>query len=879
MRRLPLIVALTALLLHGGGARAQLISPGELARAHEELEGIANCTRCHEAGKQLTQALCLDCHTELKGRVQASRGYHGRIPEPDRACEKCHLDHQGRDYEMIEWPGKKKSAFPHAETGWRLEGGHSGLACEKCHEPRLIKDPAIAKLQRTKRKETMLGLHTACVSCHFDEHRGQEGDRCEKCHDVERWKPAPRFKHDETRYPLRGAHTGVECAKCHPTEVDAVTPPGAFPAPLRREVMKLKDIPHQRCVDCHADPHRGRFGSDCESCHTVQGWLQLSKRIQKDEFHEKTRFPLRGAHTAVACEACHGPLPGMPRRFKGLAFGRCSDCHYDAHLGQLTDAPAGGAARRATASPEDDCVRCHLVEGFLPVKFELEDHEKTRYPLAGGHLAAPCAGCHPKNEELLRAVDPRLLELIARRRRPKLFSTAVLRLATSGRCEDCHADEHDGQLAPRSGAAAESLDGRIAARGCEACHRVESFALLRFDHATDTSYPLVGAHARAACSGCHVPNAGGAIQYRGVDEACGTCHTDVHFGQLTGPGGQVGCEACHDTERFTPTRFDHQDPRFTRFRLDGKHLDVKCEVCHFEVDAGGGEKARRYRPLPGTCLGCHVDPHDGAMAKYERIAAAREEHPGAGAARPDGDPVETRCEQCHETAGWLRITFPHELTGFTLRGVHARTPCSSCHQAGIEADLDRDCAACHRDPHAGELGLRCQGCHDETTWKGAITADTHRRTNFPLEGGHAVIPCEECHVGARERTFSRAATPCLACHAGDLQRAALGSIDHNLASFGDDCQRCHLPTRFDRARFEDHEACFQILGGEHRGIACLDCHSTLTGATVTGACETRTAACSGCHQHACETSDRIHGEVPGYQCKDRKCWECHQTID
>ncbi len=55
----------------GPAAHADIFSPGELAKPHEDLEGMRNCTQCHPAGDQLSQGTCLACHTELKGRVEA----------------------------------------------------------------------------------------------------------------------------------------------------------------------------------------------------------------------------------------------------------------------------------------------------------------------------------------------------------------------------------------------------------------------------------------------------------------------------------------------------------------------------------------------------------------------------------------------------------------------------------------------------------------------------------------------------------------------------------------------------------------------------------------------------------------------------------------
>ncbi len=46
------------------------ISPGELSREHAKFEGLQNCTKCHTLGEGLSNQKCLDCHTEIKVRIE-----------------------------------------------------------------------------------------------------------------------------------------------------------------------------------------------------------------------------------------------------------------------------------------------------------------------------------------------------------------------------------------------------------------------------------------------------------------------------------------------------------------------------------------------------------------------------------------------------------------------------------------------------------------------------------------------------------------------------------------------------------------------------------------------------------------------------------------
>ena len=828
-------LAICAFLLVGARARAELASPGDLAKAHAKLDGIGNCNKCHPAGKQLSADSCFVCHAEVGKRAAAGRGFHGRLGATERAaCNTCHREHEGRDFQLIEWKPSKER-FDHARTGWPLKGKHAGQKCATCHEPRRIVD-ADAQALVKRGAETYLGVGTRCATCHFDEHRGQLGAACDHCHGETSWKPAPRFDHGKTRFPLAGKHQPVECARCHTTLTDEKDRP-TFPPPRARTFARYADVPHERCNDCHADPHDGRFGGACESCHTVDGWKLIHQTSKERAFHDRTRYPLRGLHAAVACVACHGPAPGRPAKFKGLAFEKCRDCHVDAHGGQLKD---------------PDCERCHSVNGFRPATFELEDHQKTRYPLLGSHAAVPCSSCHPS-----KPIAPSPAKLDRRKKAPPPgphLAAIALKLPDKGEaCEGCHHDVHVGQFSDVPG-------------GCRRCHDVKSFKEARVDH-EQTQFPLTGAHGKVACDSCHRPvkiNGIDAVRYRPLDTNCVGCHADVHLGQFKPPG----CERCHTTEAFAKTTFNHDDRHFTTFPLDGRHKKVACADCHRPVALPGGKWLQRYRPLPRDCETCHADFHRGDFRGFAVTAT------GVGRDERGRD---TRCGLCHVAAGWDEVRFPHERTGFPLAGRHARVDCKGCHPTSFKARVPDRCAACHRDRHAGEFGQRCEGCHNEESWRTTFSADAHRATNFPLSGRHALIPCVECHPQARDRGFSRAQVACVACHQADYDRTAAGSIDHARSGFTTECRGCHSSTRWRPARFPQHDRCFRIVDGPHAGIRCVGCHTTIPSVPMLGACASNTAACTSCHTHAKAQTDAIHAahNVAGYDYKDAKCYLCH----
>lgn len=515
-----------------GTARAQ-ISPGRLSRAHASLEGSGRCLACHDPGQGVAAAKCLACHKPLQQRIAAGRGLHAR-PEY-RDCKTCHVEHQGLEYELVWWGKQGREAFDHGQTGHLLAGKHARIACQECHKTR-----------------SYLGAATECASCHKDEHRGQFGSRsCAACHRQEAWKPAPGFDHAKTEWPLTGRHAPVGCEKCHVTRrADPMKPAVTY--------RVFRGVAGKECASCHADIHKGRLGRSCASCHSTSGWRGNVKTAGFD--HAKTAYPLTGRHAAVVCEKCHAP--GRPLRLK---HDRCTDCHGDAHAGDL--------GRRADAGR---CESCHEVSGFRPARFGVEDHAKTAYPLLGSHLAVACDQCH---------------RVVAGGR-----SGATLPLHfASTRCADCHKDPHRGEAARY-----------VAKSGCEGCHRVESWRQVSFDHG-QTRYPLAGSHARVACTSCHrsadarkgapVP-----LRFAGVPQSCDGCHRDPHQGQFAGAGRAASCERCHTTDTVKASKFDHN--RDAAYHLDGAHARLACAACH-RTETRGALRFVRYKPLPTSCSGCH----------------------------------------------------------------------------------------------------------------------------------------------------------------------------------------------------------------------------------------------------------------------------------
>ena len=629
LARGTLLTILAFVFLFASSTSKAQISPGPLSKAHESLSGTSQCVSCHQFGASTPTFKCLDCHKEVAQRLEAKHGYHAQIQmrNPNgKDCVRCHLEHNGKDFTLIHWEPSQKQ-FDHRLTGYKLEGKHVGIACEKCHMPMymLANERAVIKIKDLSR--SFFGLSQDCVTCHKDPHKGQLGNNCVRCHNFTDWKAAKEFDHSKTRYPLTGLHIKVACEKCHKPDVHG--------GPAR-----YKDMKFAACIDCHLDPHKGSFKQRCEECHTTASWKKLLPKFEFD--HSKTKYPLLGKHAEVGCAQCH--LNGDFKR--PLTFANCADCHKpDPHKGQFE-----------ARSKKGECAECHTVEGWKPSRFGVKEHDTSNYPLKGKHITVECAKCHlPAGKETIYKVKfaactdchkdahdgqfagvpylnkcedchtvldfHRSTFTIAKHRKTRFILAGAHaavpcadchKVGGAGRtdkilpfqfkdmtCTGCHTDVHHGEF-----------NGRMAQRrangapfGCEACHNTTSWADVNgFDH-SKTKFPLLGAHRAVKCGACHkVPVGAKEVQFKGTSQICEVCHKDAHAGQFV-KAGRTPCADCHNSQRWVPSTFDH-DTR-THFPLQGGHAKVACGACHRNLQVANGKQVLFYKPTPTKCADCH----------------------------------------------------------------------------------------------------------------------------------------------------------------------------------------------------------------------------------------------------------------------------------
>jgi hypothetical protein len=504
--------------------------------------------------------LCLNCHKEIGWLSERNRGLHARVRA--QTCASCHPEHAGKDFALISWPdGGAPERFDHARAGWPLEGSHARQRCADCHTAAFRVSPAARLSQQVPPYVGWVGLETRCTSCHEDVHRGALDKNCLKCHDVEHWKPTPRFDHAKTDYPLTGAHATVKCADCHASpRLQLASDTHGNPIP------RYRPLEHGACSACHADPHRGKLGPSCDRCHTTASF-QTINRTSFD--HDRTRYPLRGRHAQVSCEKCHDFSGGKVAR--NPPFATCTACHTpDPHAGTAT-----------LAGRTVDCASCHTVDGWRPSSYTVAQHRLTRYPLEGRHQQAQCSGCHVKT--------------------PGVAALVAMRPATD--CVSCHVDPHDKKYAR-----------------CTECHDVRGFRPATIDLAGHGRFhfQLTGAHRAVPCVACHTEMrhapptttlvaarwSGPPLLFTAPKGGCTGCHTNPHGTQFAARADRGSCESCHDVAAFRPaSAFDHN--RDAAFSLKGAHTGVPCERCHRSARGSDGKFIVIYRPVSTACEACH----------------------------------------------------------------------------------------------------------------------------------------------------------------------------------------------------------------------------------------------------------------------------------
>ncbi len=300
---------------------------------------LVNCRSCHTSGYTNTSDACYDCHTAEYNGVSDPNHLASNF---NHDCSQCH--------NTSNW---NQVNFDHANTAFPLSGAHVGLSCTQCHASGYTNTPA------------------ECYACHESDFTGVSEPNhisnnfdhdCTPCHNTTSWQPSV-FNHNQTSFPLTGAHISLTCIQCHA---------GGY-----------VNTPSQTCFDCHVSDFTGagdpnhisnNFNHDCTQCHTTASWQPASFD------HASTNFPLTGAHVGVACIQCHSA--GYTNTST-----ECINCHQQNF--DQTDNPNHLAAHFPV-----QCSQCHNTTAWLPANW---NHDSQYFPIySGAHQDkwSSCNTCH-----------------------------------------------------------------------------------------------------------------------------------------------------------------------------------------------------------------------------------------------------------------------------------------------------------------------------------------------------------------------------------------------------------------------------------------------------------------------------------------------------
>jgi hypothetical protein len=262
--------------------------------------------------------------TAAAGQEALTRSPHGTLPA-GLGCTSCHT--------VDGWQPVLQGFDHDTSTAFVLTGRHQDVACTMCHLQARFDEPKA-------------GL-TECGVCHLDIHRGALSPNCVECHGTDSFYGVDGIGvHQQTTFPLTGAHLQVTCAACHPGD--------------ERGVFVTREI---ACASCHQQAYEtaepvnhvaAGFPLECDACHTTVAWQHA---VRFDHVTVSNGFPLEGRHAEIRCASCHDPATMQPI-FPTRNPNDCYACHQDDY-----------AREHGSAFPTT-CVGCHTVWGWEGAEFD-----------------------------------------------------------------------------------------------------------------------------------------------------------------------------------------------------------------------------------------------------------------------------------------------------------------------------------------------------------------------------------------------------------------------------------------------------------------------------------------------------------------------------
>ena len=698
------------------------------------------------------------------------------------------------------------------------------------------------------------------------------------------------FDHDQTGFPLTGAHASVICEGCHVSTAVMATPRqcsgchngGIAPGKPANHIRTTA-----QCDTCHNTvtyaqarfDHTGVTGA-CASCHdgkTASG--KSAKHVQ----------------TTVDCGGCHNTGTWLGASINHESFtGNCASCHNG------TDATGKAVTHIATS---DQCASCHLTT--LVWTGAKVDHTQ---------VTGTCASCHTGT------VQDAVL----------VTGKASTHIAANSNCADCHAS-----TVTWVGATVNHAD---VLGTCASCHTGATV-----DGIIVTGKSATHLSTTADCGSCHNSTTtwlGAAGHPDTTGKTCFSCHDGRTSGASPKASTHIAtttlCESCHSsTAVWTGAKVDHLQVAgtcascHTGATVDGivvtgkasTHIallaGVNCQDCHASTITWTGATVN-HADVSGTCASCHTGKTVDGIVVTGRASTHIAITSGSNCADCHGSTttwvgastnhadVSGACASCHTGATVDGIV----ITGKSTTHIATTADCSSCHNStttwlgaiGHPDTTGKTCVSCHNGSVAGASpkasthiasSTLCESCHSSTAvWTGAKVDHTQVtgacascHTGASVDGivvtgkaaTHIAITaganCADCHastiswVGATVNHADVTGT-CVSCHTGKTVDGVLitGKASTHIAT-NTNCSDCHTSTVTWIGALTNHA---DVIG------TCMSCHNGATkdGIVVTGKSATHiatTADCSTCHT---STTSWL-GAAFAHPAGTTNCVQCH----
>jgi hypothetical protein len=830
------------------------------------------------------------------------------------SCSECH---NPNGWKMVEGT----FTFTHSSTDFPLVGQHQSISCKACHN-----DLIFSKAQ------------TDCISCHTDIHEQTVGNECSRCHTPQSWLVENTTQlHEQSRFPLLGAHATADCFQCHESA-----------SLLRFDPLSID------CFDCHQTDYQaakepdhvaGNFSTDCAECHAMNAFEWKGAGISH------LFFPLTQGHEISDCFACH--VQGQ--NYNSISQ-ECVSCHQSDYNSTINpDHQASGFST--------DCSQCHSTSpGWKPAK--MTDHDGQYYPIysgkhegewnncnechttSGNYGLFSCIDCHEHNQSDMNSEHNDVggyswnsnacFECHPQGDGEGSFNHSQSNFPLTGAhlttdCSQCHATGYTGTTTACGDCHLVDFNQTTnpnhtelgLAVSCETCHTTESgWTPATMDNHNDY-FVLNGAHITTDCFACHEGN------YTATPNLCFGCHAD-NYNETTNPPHiasqfNTECETCHSETAWTPATFDHDAEFFPIYSgshagewtnciechttpnnytlfscidchdhnqtdMADEHNGISgyswnsnaCLECHPNGDGEGFNHATSNFPLTGAhltvdCIGCHESGYSGTTT----VCAGCHTDNYNQATNPNHiqNGISTNCESCHTTeAGWAPATFAIHNDFYALTGAHSA--------------IQNDCFTCHEGNYNNTPNA-CSGCH--TPDYAQATNPNHQQLGIPTT-------CETCHTtvsGWAPATFpthndyyvltgahASISTSCFECHSGNYTNTPntcygchqddfnqTNDPDHQVAQFPTACEDCHSQSAWEPSTFDHDGQYFPIYSGQHDG-EWTTCIECHTNPT-----NYAVFSCIDCHEHNQAEMASEHNGVSGYQWNSNACLDCHPNGD